>query len=67
MEKREVIIYKWEWSKKESKNVKIETDRGHFQQYGYENEGDGSYSIAIVELDDGTVRSVAVEMIKFVK
>ena len=66
-EKRKVIIYKWEWSKKEAKNVTVEECTGIFQQYGYENDGDGGYSTAIVELDDGTVRNVSVEMIKFVK
>ncbi len=66
-EKRKVIIYKWKWSDKEEKNIKVEQNRGDFQQYGYENDGDGSYSTAIVQLDDGTVRNVHVEMIKFIK
>lgn len=66
-EKRRVIIYKMEWSKEESKHVKTATTTGEFQQYGLEEGEGGSYSTAIIELDDGTVRNVPVEMIKFIK
>lgn len=46
---------------------------GKFIQYGcnydaYENEhGVGNFTTAIVEMDDGTVQNVPVELIKFVK
>ena len=70
MKSRKVDIYRF---------VKKEDNQYHkewycqaiFHQFGCDYEefesGPGNYSTAIVELEDGTVENVPVEMIKFVK
>ena len=45
-------------------------ERGFFRQFGVDyadlEVGVGNYSTAIIEMDDGTVRNIPVELIKFV-
>jgi len=64
---RKVKVFKYNHSKE---NSPIEEDGlGKFHQFGvaYEqfDEGVGNFTIAIVEMEDGTVRNIPVELIQF--
>jgi len=67
---RKVIVHKMERLPGHSFYSKIVVGEGKFHQFGIDFEefegGAGSFSSAIVEMPDGTVVNVPVDMIKFV-
>lgn len=67
---RPVEVFKCVWNSKARKHILKSDFLGTFHQFGYDYEefetGPGNFSTAIVEMEDGTVRNVPVEMIKFV-
>ena len=67
---RKVQIYKYEQNKdKPSTHDKVEDEIGIFIQFGVNfegfGEGPGNYTTAIIEMSDGTIRNVDVEMVRF--
>ena len=66
---RKVEVYKYERPAGEAKLVKVLDLEGIFIQYGCDcsesESGYGNYSTGIVELPDGSVRNVPVELLKF--
>lgn len=68
-EKRRVTVYKYQYEK--GQPVKKCLGNGVFQQYGTDYEeyesGPGNFTTAIVEMDDGSVKNVAVDLITFIK
>ena len=69
MEKRKVVVYKYEPVKGKTHYDKVPDGNGIFLQFGVDFEelenGVGSYSTAIVEMPDGSVKNVPVELIVF--
>ena len=69
MEKRKVVVYEYKAVEGQIYSEKVPIGHGIFQQWGvdYEEfeEGPGNYSTAIVEMPDGSVKNVPVEMIVF--
>ena len=68
---KRIEIYKYMKDENPPHKLKLVFDTfGEFHQWGcdYEEfeEGPGNYSTAIVELADGTIRNVPVEMVKFI-
>ena len=61
---RKVQIYKWVnvVNDGKSKVIKVETNKGMFHQWGVNFEefetGPANYSVAIVELDDGSIHFI---------
>jgi len=70
MERRPVSIYEWVVDKEKNEHRKVIIGIGVFLAFGIDYEqfdfGNGSYSTAIVEMPDGTVKNVPVENIKFI-
>ena len=70
-EAREVVVYKHQKHEAEDYWEKVIDGTGIFHQFGcnYEefNDWPGNYTTAIVEMPDGTVRNVPVDMIVFKK
>ena len=70
---RKVQVYKWERVKIDGayKTVQAETVKGLFHQWGVNFEefesGPANYTVAIVELDDGSVEMVPANLIKFIE
>jgi hypothetical protein len=67
---RKVKTFRW----KENENrtlQKVEDGEGVFIQYGIDYEeleaGPGSFTAAIVEMPDGSVKSIPVDLIQFIK
>ena len=69
MEKRKVVVYEWQREKGQIHYKKIPVGNGIFHQFGVDYEefenGPGNYTTAVVEMPDGSVKNVPVEMIKF--
>jgi hypothetical protein len=69
--KRIVDYYEFEFSKKEKKSIKVKKGEAIFHQFGmgYEEfeDGIGNYSIAIIELKDGSIINIDSNCIKFKK
>jgi len=69
MGQRKVVIYKWQRVKGQPYCEKICVGHGIFHQFGVDYEdsetGPGNYSTAIVEMPDGSVKNVHVELITF--
>lgn len=69
MEKRKVIVYEYTKVGGQAHMSKVAVGHGVFHQFGCDYEvfeaAPGNYSTAIVEMSDGTVRNVPVEMIAF--
>jgi len=69
MKTRKVIIYRYEKVKGKIHNEKVIDGHGFFHQFGLDYEefetGPGVYSTAIVEMLDGSVKNVPVELIVF--
>lgn len=69
MGKRKVVVYEWQKVKGQHYNEKVSVGHGLFHQFGVEYEefetGPGNYSTAIIEMPDGSVRNVPVELIVF--
>lgn len=67
---KQVQVFKWVKEEGATHYDKVFDEIGHFAQYGVDYEefesGAGNFSTAIVEMHDGRVRNVPVEMIKFV-
>ena len=68
-EKRKVAVYEHQRMKDSYKYEKVFVGNGLFHQFGLDTvEGEtgiSSFSIAIVEMPDGSVKNVPVEMIVF--
>jgi hypothetical protein len=66
---RRVEIYKWEKVAGQNTFDKMRISEGIFIRYGSDYQefesGAGNFSTAIVEMDDGTVKNVPVDLIKF--
>lgn len=66
---REVHVFKFANKDGKGQSNKVLDGIGCFIEYGVSYEefknGAGNFSTAIVEMHDGTVRNIAVEMIKF--
>ena len=68
---RKVQVYKWVKATIEGKSqiVQAETVKGKFHQWGVNFEefesGPANYTVAIVELDDGSVEMVPANLIRF--
>lgn len=71
MNKRKVAVHEWKFIKEKPYRKKVCIGIGLFHQFGIDfeefDEGPGNYTTAIVEMPDGTVKSLAVEMIIFLK
>ncbi len=69
MDKRKVVVYEWQKIKGQTRCEKVHIGNGIFHQFGVDYEefdqGPGNFSTAIVEMYDGTVKNVPVEMIVF--
>lgn len=67
---RDVKVYKYEKLKDDIHYTKLFDYGGTFHQFGYDYEefeaGPGNFSTAIIELPDGTIKNVPVEMVRFV-
>ncbi len=68
-DKRKVVVYKWQRAEGKSHVEKVSDGHGIFHQFGCDYEefesGAGNYSTAIVEMPDGSVRNVPVDLIVF--
>jgi len=68
-EKRKVVVYEYQPVKNQTYSEKVFVGNGTFLQFGVDYEelqsGAGTYSTAIVEMPDGSVRNVPVENIVF--
>ena len=69
MEKRKVVVYEWQRVKGQNHSDKVAVGNGIFHQFGCDYEefetGPGNYTTAVVEMPDGSVKNVPVEMIVF--
>ncbi len=69
MGKRKVVVYEYVKVKGQSHLDKIAIGNGFFHEFGVDYQefetGPGTYSTAIVEMPDGSVKNVPVEMIVF--
>ena len=69
MDKRKVVVYEYQKAKGNTHFDKVCIGNGIFHQFGADYEefesGPGNYSTAIVEMPDGSVKNVPVEMIVF--
>lgn len=69
MDNRKVVVYEYQKTKGASHFEKVCIGHGIFHQFGVDYEGfetgPGNYSTAIIEMPDGTVKNVPVEMIVF--
>ena len=68
--RRKVIVYENRYSNKTNRHEKVQSGIGEFCQFGLGVEEDGNgftnFSVAIVELPDGTVITPMANMIKFI-
>uniref|UniRef100_A0A6M3LM02 Uncharacterized protein n=1 Tax=viral metagenome TaxID=1070528 RepID=A0A6M3LM02_9ZZZZ len=66
-----VEIYKWERPAGITKMVKVKETEGMFIEFGCDymefESGAGNYSTGIVEMPDGSIRNVPVELLKFIR
>lgn len=66
---REVNVFKWEQGVSETgrpKSFKVFDTMAHFHQWGQDHDGQGEQvPVAIVELPDGSIRSVYCELVMF--
>jgi len=69
--KRKVTVFEWKKLEGDTYQSKINAGVGLFHQFGCDYEpfenGAASFSTAIVEMQDGSVRNVPVEMIEFIE
>ena len=69
MNKRKVTIYKWQRVEGKCALDKVAIGHGIFHQFGIDYEefetGPGQFSTAIVEMPDGSLKNVPVELVKF--
>lgn len=67
--KRKVVFYRYEKVKGQAHFDKVFDGTGIFHEFGVDYEefenGPGSYSTAIIETPDGSIRNVPVEMVVF--
>ncbi len=67
--KKRVFVYEHQFTAGQNKTTKVRIGEGVFHQFGigfeeYEN-GAGQFTTAIVEMPNGEVKSVPVELIRF--
>lgn len=67
---RKVMVYKYQKNPKTNIFEKVESGIGRFHQFGMgieeDERGFSNYSIAIIEMPDGTVITPRADMIKFI-
>lgn len=70
MELRKVVVYEYRKAKGTAHYDKVCIGNGVFHQFGMDFEefetGAGNYSTAIIEMPDGKVKNVPVEMMAFI-
>lgn len=69
-EKRKVNVYKYANQTNKPHRIKVRIGTGIFHQFGvnyeeFEN-GPGCFTTAIVEMHDGTIKNIALELIVFI-
>jgi hypothetical protein len=68
-EKRKVVVYEHQKVKGQNHLDKIAIGQGIFHEFGVDYEefetGPGNYSTAIIEMSDGSIKNVPVDMIVF--
>ena len=68
-DKRKVVVYEWQRAKGQTHLEKVSIGNGLFHEFGTDYEefetGPGNYSAAIVEMPDGSIKNVPVELIVF--
>ncbi len=66
---RKVVVYKWQQIEGSPKFEKVLDGHGMFHQFGSDYEefetGPGNFTTAVVEMSDGSVKNVPVEMVVF--
>lgn len=69
MNKRNVYFYKYEKAEGETHHKKVLGGVGLFHEFGCDYEefdsGAGNYSTAIIELEDGAIKNIPVELVVF--
>jgi hypothetical protein len=69
MSKRKVVVYEWQQAKGQPHMEKVSVGNGVFHQFGCDYEefeaGAGNYTTAVVEMPDGSIKNVPVEMVIF--
>lgn len=69
MENRKVVVYEWHRAKGKAFSEKVAIGNGVFHKFGCDYEefesGPGNYTTAIVEMPDGSVKNVPVDLIVF--
>jgi hypothetical protein len=69
MDKRKVVVYEWRRVKGQTYLEKVPIGHGVFLQFGVDYQeletGPGNYTTAVVEMPDGSVKNVPVEVIVF--
>lgn len=69
METRKVVVYEYQKVKGAHHFEKVCVGNGTFHQFGVDYEefeaGAGNYSTAIIEMSDGSVKNVPVELVVF--
>lgn len=69
MSKRKVVVYEWQKVKDASHFEKVSIGPGEFLEFGCDmeefNYGVGTYSTAIVEMPDGSVKNIPIDLIVF--
>lgn len=64
---RKIAIFESNWDKNKQTYIKKQINEGIFLEFGVDSrEGLGSYSIALVEMADGTVKGIKLKDIKFI-
>ena len=68
---RKVMVYEYKKNKETNIFEKVESGIGRFHQFGMgieeDERGFSNFSIAIVEMQDGSVKMPMANMIKFIK
>jgi hypothetical protein len=67
---RKVKVFEMKQDIEKRKFEKVEIGIGKFHQFGMDfaefETGPGNYSIAIIEMDDGNIKQIPVDMIQFI-
>lgn len=69
MKTRKCVVYEWQRVKGQSHYDKVCVGNGIFHQFGVDYEefesGPGNFSTAIIEMPDGSIKNVPVELVVF--
>lgn len=68
---RKVKYFEWKQTEITGQQTKVEVGEAFFHEFGvYHDEyetGAGNYTTAVIELPDGTIKSIYVELIQFIE